>query len=196
MINQMDADIRLGNVLHRVIKGYISMSIENALDYFNELWIKYAAWKLIYKSGEDWDHLSVIGRSLVSDFEKKYIAYALIPIFAENKLIDCSGKILQPDFIGKDNDGILIVDFKYGRQWTQDMVDREEQLTRYARVVSQVFFEQPPIKVAVCNLNKDMRIAEWIFSMRTKEQLEGLVDKPSSDFNGANGLVGFARGLC
>ena len=178
MINQCSPDIRLGAVLHRTIKEYVSME-NNAdiADNFSIKWMVYKKWKLDYSEGEDWDLFHNMGIVLVKQFEKEYIKRAISPLLSENKLTDCSGKIEQPDFIGEDNDGLLIVDFKYGRPWTQEMVDTDEQLTRYAKTVSEILKEPPPIRVAICNLNKTTRGIGWFFSLRTSEQIDSIAKR-------------------
>ncbi len=176
MSSQSSPNKLLGQVLHKVIKEYVTYENENWYDNFNTHWEKYKSWKLAYMIGDDWDALSVIGLLLLRRFADSYEKLGITACLNENKLsyIDENSNIItkQPDFIGLKDGRVVIIDFKFGREWSQEDVDSNEQLTEYAMIVEQALDEKPPIHVAVCNLKKDSRQVRWIFSQRGKEQIE------------------------
>lgn len=181
MSSQSIPDKLLGQVLHKVIKEYVTYEYvtdenEDIVSNFNAHWGKYKSWKLAYQIGDDWDVMSIIGLLLLRRFVDSYEKQGITPYLNENKLsyIDKDGVIItkQPDFIGLKNGRVVIVDFKFGREWSQLDVDIDEQLTEYAMIAEQALNEKPPITVAVCNLIKGSREVKWLFGQRTKEQIE------------------------
>lgn len=187
-INQNDADIRLGQVLHSAIRMYINGHGENIGTYFHNRWMHYKDWRLDYKDGEDWTYLHRIGVNLAINFPMTFHAQRIDIVMNEERLLFMGDRIItrQPDLIGNKDNNLVIIDFKYTtKPRTQESVDTDEQLSEYAMIACQTFSETPPIHVGICNLQKTTGKVKWVYSTRDKEQIE---DKYKRMFSGRKDL--------
>lgn len=188
MTDQLIADMKLGQCLHSAIKKYVSMETdyEGLFDTFNKKWGKYEGWNLLkYQSGDTWGSLKNVGKIILIRFVKSYEEQDMVPILNESSLTYFGNKKItkKPDLIANKKGRITIVDFKFGKEWTQEEVDINEQLTEYAMIVSQALMEEPPIDVVICNLRKDTRDVRWIYGKRTKEQIELFIAKTDKELD-------------
>lgn len=186
MIDQLQADMKLGQSLHSAIKKYVSMETdyEGLFDTFQKKWGKYKDWNALkYQGNDNWDSLRNIGKIILIGFVKSYEAQGFTPILSENNLTYFGDKKItkKPDLIANRDGKLTIVDFKFGKTWTQEDVDINNQLTEYAMVVSQVFMEEPPINVAICNLRKETKDVKWIYGERTIEQIVSFISKEDKE---------------
>lgn len=176
----LSADVRFGQAMHHTTKQYVMMENEDIFDVFCHKWLKYRDWNLTYNESEDWNFFNALGASLLHSFLKSYEEQNLIPVLGENTLYISDGflkKSLRPDFVATRDNKIIIIDFKVGSQWTQEMADTNEQMTEYAIAVKETMLEEPPIIVAICNMVKKTQIVCWLYSLRTEEQIEQYREK-------------------
>lgn len=179
-MKKIDADTRLGDVIHRVVKQFISLEKEELINNFMMQWDRQRAVDLYYAPGDNWFELQGIGFLLMSRFRQSYEEQNLVPVHMENKLSYIDGRktiLLRPDFIAEKAGRLTIYDFKFGRSWLQHEVNESEQLTKYAMAVEQNFNETPPIQVCIVNFVKSSSTVKWLYGAITAEQIEAYRNK-------------------
>lgn len=182
-IKQIYAFYRFSSALHYAVKKYI-YELEPIFTVFEDYWDRYKEdYPLIYKPGETWDFLKILGMKLLEQFRIEFPLKRTDMILAEKRLriINAGCEYTgQPDAIGFSDVKNRYVAFEI--KTTEESIDEiwvkgSDQLTGAAMLIVNEFNTKLPVDVLVCNFSKSTEQIHWIEDLRTEDDIDNYLLK-------------------
>lgn len=171
---QLLAFYRFSSALHHACQIYLN-ELEDPILCFHDYWARYHdPYPLVYRNGETWDSLDVLGENLMRKFRNQFESQGIEVILVERKL-SLRGNLWEyvgkPDVVGK-RVNYVDIDFKTTDTLIpQIWVKHSDQMTGFAMLTAHEFMGQPPIDILVCNFIKETGNIQWIWDVRTAEDI-------------------------